>query len=136
MIVGLLLLMVLTLLAISSMNTASLDLQMAGNEQSYQNAFQASETGVERALSAGNYNTSVPSVIPVTTVPGTTDTFQATTQFNCNNGITSVRGYSMGVGDSSYVAYHFDTTSVGTSSRNASSTHVQSFYIVGPTSTC
>lgn len=135
-VVGLLLLVVLTLLAISGMNTASLDLQMAGNEQSYQNSFQAAETGVEQALSSGSYNTGAPSVIPVTTVPGTTDTYQATTQFNCGNGISPVRGYSMAVGDSSYVAYHFDTTSIGTSSRNASSTHVQSFYVVGPASSC
>jgi hypothetical protein len=42
-VVGLLLLMVLTLLAISGMNTASLELVMAGNTQYQQNAFQAAE---------------------------------------------------------------------------------------------
>jgi type IV pilus assembly protein PilX len=47
-VVGLLLLLVLTLLAISGMNTSTLELVMAGNTQFYQNAFQASETGIER----------------------------------------------------------------------------------------
>ena len=46
-VVGMILLMVLTLLAISGMNTATLELQMAGNAQYSENAFQASETGIE-----------------------------------------------------------------------------------------
>jgi type IV pilus assembly protein PilX len=137
-VVGLLLLVVLTLLAISGMNTATLDLQMAGNEQSYQNAFQAAETGIEQAIASGNYNTNAATVIPVTNVPGSTDTFQARTEFNCTTGKSPVRGYSMGISGpgATYTAYHFDTTSVGNSSRNSTSTHVQSFYIVGPDSPC
>jgi type IV pilus assembly protein PilX len=46
-IMGLILLLVLTLLAVSGMNSASLEFIMAGNEQYRQNAFQAAESGIE-----------------------------------------------------------------------------------------
>ena len=49
-VVGLLMLVILTLLAIAGMNTASTELVMAGNEQFRENAFQAAETGIERTL--------------------------------------------------------------------------------------
>jgi len=49
-IVGLVLLVVLSLLAIAGMNSAKLEFIMAGNEQFKQNAFQAAETGIEIAL--------------------------------------------------------------------------------------
>ncbi|MDJ0926953.1 MAG: PilX N-terminal domain-containing pilus assembly protein [Gammaproteobacteria bacterium] len=49
-IVGLVLLMVLTLLAVSTMRTASLELMMAGNSQARNNAFQLAETGLEAML--------------------------------------------------------------------------------------
>jgi type IV pilus assembly protein PilX len=52
-VVGLLLMLVLTLLAISGMTTASNELQMAGNEQYQERAFQAADAGVERAIQAG-----------------------------------------------------------------------------------
>src|SRR5688572_28202445 len=54
-VVGLLLLLVITLLAISGMNAVSLELIMAGNEQYRQNAFQAAETGIERSLVGGAF---------------------------------------------------------------------------------
>lgn len=50
-IVGLLLLVVITILAVSGMNTATTELAMARNDQTYENAFQAAETGLENALS-------------------------------------------------------------------------------------
>ena len=59
-VVGLILLLVLTLLAISGMTTASLELLMAGNEQYRERAFQAADAGVEQALAAGVYNTNTP----------------------------------------------------------------------------
>jgi type IV pilus assembly protein PilX len=58
-VVGLILLLVLTLLAISGMTTASLELQMAGNEQYQKRAFEASDAGIEQAMTAGVYNTNV-----------------------------------------------------------------------------
>jgi type IV pilus assembly protein PilX len=56
-IVGLILLMVLTILAISTMRTATLDLTMAGNTQFRENAFQLAESGIQATLR--NVETSV-----------------------------------------------------------------------------
>jgi hypothetical protein len=42
-------------------------------------------------------------------------------------------GFSGGVGVPGTVqAFHFDIVAVGTGARNATSTHNQSFYVVGP----
>lgn len=50
-IVGLVLLMVLTLLGVSGLTTATLELQMAGNTQQAQHAFQAAESAIEAETS-------------------------------------------------------------------------------------
>lgn len=52
-IISLILLMVLTVLAVSTMRTASLGLLMAGNAQSRENAFQLAMNGIEATLRAG-----------------------------------------------------------------------------------
>ena len=59
-VVGLILLLVLTLLAISGMTTASLELLMAGNAQYQERSFQAADAGIEQALASGIYDTNVP----------------------------------------------------------------------------
>ena len=56
-VVGLILLVVITVLAVSGMNTATTELAMARNDQNYENAFQAAETGLEQAISQGLFNT-------------------------------------------------------------------------------
>ena len=53
-VVGLMLLVVITVLAISGMNTATTELAMARNDQAYEDAFQAAETGIATALSQGS----------------------------------------------------------------------------------
>jgi type IV pilus assembly protein PilX len=134
-VVGMILLMVLTLLAISGMNTATLELQMAGNAQYSENAFQAAETGVEEALRDARVNgVNTANVDPEVeaAVPGsTTDDYKIRTLHDPDNGVTKVPsgGFSMGVGKG-FSAYHFDITSTGTSSRDATQTHVQGFYVV------
>jgi len=50
-IVGLVLMMVLTLLAVSTMRTSTLELAMAGNAQFHEQATQLAEAGVEDAVS-------------------------------------------------------------------------------------
>jgi hypothetical protein len=40
--------------------------------------------------------------------------------------------FSIGAPSGSAQAYHFDILAVGTGPRNSTSTHNQSFYIVGP----
>ncbi|MGB7738000.1 MAG: PilX N-terminal domain-containing pilus assembly protein [Steroidobacteraceae bacterium] len=152
-VVGLILLLVLTLLAISGMTTASLELLMAGNEQYQERAFQAADAGVEQALAAGIYNTNTPigtydnvaALNPVADrgtgrpiancaeVASPTDAQQCEyfMRFDLQAGQTPVPsgGYSIGTG---FEAYHFIVDSYGTSDRGAQSDHRQSFYIVGP----
>jgi len=134
-VIGLILLMVLTLLAISGMNTATLELQMAGNAQYSENAFQASETGIETALrEAKVLGVNTANVDPEKTVAmpnSTIDKYKILTTHTPENGVTKVPsgGYSMGVGKG-FSAYHFDVTSTGTSSRSSTETHVQGFYVV------
>src|SRR5215470_6398859 len=55
-VIGLILLLVLTLLAVSGMNSASLEFVMAGNEQFRANAFAAAETGIEQTIAQGTFN--------------------------------------------------------------------------------
>ena len=61
------------------------------------------------------------------------------TVFNADNGCTKVPAtsgaFSLGVGKG-FKAYHFDITSTGTSSRSATQTHVQSFYVVAQEAGC
>jgi type IV pilus assembly protein PilX len=133
-VVGMILLMVLTLLAISGMNSATLELQMAGNAQFSENAFQAAETGVEEALRearVNGVNTANVDAPKTEVVTGTSDHYEILTMHNPDNGVTKVPsgGFSMGVGKG-FSAYHFDVTSTGTSARSATQTHVQGFYVV------
>lgn len=135
-VVGLLLLLVLTLLAISGMSTSTLELQMAGNQQYAERSFQAAEIGIEQAFHSGEYNTSKTTPIAPTVVKtGQPDQYTTTTTFDPATGVTAVPsgGFSMGVG-TGFSAYHFNITSTGNSARDAQSVNVQSFYVVGPTS--
>ena len=59
-VVGLVMLLVLTVLGVSTMNTASLELNMAGNDQFQENAFQLAETGIDVTISQINAGGGVP----------------------------------------------------------------------------
>lgn len=135
-IVGLLLLVVITILAVSGMNTATTELAMARNDQTYENAFQAAETGIENALAQDNFNTGGPTVI--TPPPTTYEIVTATIRYE-DSTLVPDQAFSLGSG-SGIAAYHFNATSraeytisVG-NDRNASAVHTQAFYIVGPDS--
>ena len=135
-VVGLLLLLVLTILAISGMTTATLELQMAGSTQHKEHAFQAAETGIEQALGQATFDTANALVLtdqPVDTTGGTAneDTYDARMEFDKDTGTTIVPGggFSMGTG---FQAYHFNVESTGSSERGAEATHTQSVYIIGP----
>lgn len=135
-VVGLVLLVVITVLAISGINTATTELAMARNDQNYENAFQAAETGLENALAQGSFNT----------LANTNLVYN----INANDTVTSIiifedstlvpdRAFSLGVG-SGIAAYHFNVIATaqskrdagGTTDRDASAVHSQSFYVVGP----
>ena len=135
-VVGLILLMVITVLSISGMNTATTELAMARNDQNYENAFQAAETGLEQALGQGGFNTMAGSTMTIAI--NMNDEVTATIAFE-EWTLVPDKAFSLGSG-SGIKAHHFLATSTGTSSRAPGSTtdrdsaavHTQAFYIVGP----
>ena len=138
-VVGLLLLVVITVLAISGMNTAVTELAMARNDQAYETAFQAAEAGLANALSQRTFNTSANS--PLQTNIDTFTSVNTTIQFEDSTMVPDA-AFSLGVG-SGIAAYHFLVTSQAEykrtpdadTDRDSSAEHSQAFYIVGPDST-
>ena len=136
-IVGLLLLVVITILAVSGMNTATTELAMARNDQAYENAFQAAETGIENALAQDVFNAGgVPTPIPI---PQTTyEKVTVEIQYE-DSTLVPDQAFSLGSG-TGIAAYHFNATSEAEyiislgNDRNARAVHTQAFYIVGPDS--
>ena len=130
-VVAMMLLLVLTILAISGMNSASLEFVMAGNEQFHQNAFQAAETGIADALANVTFNPDP--TLPTAKrngTPATGDAFNSETIPQLNGlGLPSDEGSSRG----KYVTYHFEIASIGTSSRSATATNVQGVQVTAPT---
>jgi hypothetical protein len=126
-VVGLVLLLILTLLAISGMNTATTELVMAGNEMYQENAFQAAETGIERTMATATFN---PDLLPPADPPVVTlnsgDTYVAVVQPRGSS--PPPPGYTIG----EFSAEHFDIQSTGASQRNATSTHTQGLFLVVP----
>jgi len=137
-VVGLVLLVVVTVLAVSGMNTATTELAIARNNQNYENAFQAAEAGLEQALAQGRFNT-LANVNLVQNI-NANDSVSAMIQFE-DSTLVPDRAFSMGGGIS---AYHFIATSTASSKRegvagnvtdrDASAVHTQAFYVVGPES--
>lgn len=131
-IVGLVLLLVLTLLGVSGMSMSRLEVQMAGNTQFQQDAFQMAETAIDVAIAAGDFSTG--GAVTVEADGGTDIAGTATTSFVGTTPVPDV-AFSMGTNSGSIAAFHFDIEAVGNGPRNATSVHHQSFYVVGPSST-
>ncbi len=139
-VVGLLLLVVVTVLAVSGMNTATTELAIARNDQGYENAFQAAETGLENAIAQGQFNTLAQTELEQIVVPDTNDAVTATIDFE-DETLVPDRAFSLGVG-SGISAYHFLATSqavsrrsaAGVTDRDSAAVHTQAFYVVGPES--
>ncbi len=138
-VVGLLLLVVITVLAVSGMNTATTELAIARNDQGYENAFQAAETGLEQALSQGSFST-IACTNLTQSITGTNNTVTSQIAFE-DDTIVPDRAFSLGSG-SGIKAYHFIATAQAVSKRSATTTtdrdstavHSQAFYKVGPDS--
>ena len=142
-VVGLILMVVVTVLAISGMNTATTELALARNDQNYENAFQAAETGIEIALSQGSFNTLSTTALsqPIEVTGRDFDTVDVEIEFE-DTSLVPDKAFSLGVG-SGIAAYHFTATAVAESARagvgaandtdrDASARHTQAFYVVGP----
>jgi Tfp pilus assembly protein PilX len=139
-VVGLILLLVLTVLGITGVVTAALELQMSGNTQFQERAFQAAEYAIEQAVNSPSLSTTnvytnkllVPSSGANPTIPNSTsDNYKYSLYYDQTSAGTPVPGggYSIGSG---LEAYHFVAESTGVSARGAQDVHTQSFYILGP----
>ena len=137
-VVGLMLLVVITVLAVSGMNTATTELALARNDQAYETAFQTAETGLAQALAAGQFNTLANQAI--TQYISSYQQFTASIQYE-DSTLVPDRAFSLGVG-SGISAYHFLATSQAAfnndpgndTDRDATAVHTQAFYVVGPES--
>lgn len=129
-VVGLVLLLVLTILAVSGVLTSIMELRMVRNTQSQERAFQAAEVAIENALANPLLNTSVPEVqAPVASPNSVNDQYSYTLAHTC----TSIMPMgAQGWGLSANSAYHFQVAASGTGPDNAVAQHVQGFYVIGP----
>ena len=133
-IVGLLLLLVVTLLAVSGMNTASLELVMAGNTQYQQNAFRVAEEGIERTLKMNDTNIFNPSKAVYPATPASVDvkgfgtySYQVVAALG---GAAQPAIWTNSV--DAFSTYHFEVPSTGTSSRNARVEQTQGVAVLAP----
>lgn len=123
-IVGLVLLLVLTVVGVSGMNTATMEINMAANTQFQQDAFQQTEDGIDIVLGTRNYTTDTDRTLDWTGSPDFDR--RALVRYRMN---TAVPDAAFSAGE--IEAFHFDITSIGRGPRNAQSEHTQSFYVVG-----
>ena len=134
-VIGLVLLVVITVLAISGMNTATTELAMARNDQNAENAFQAAETGLENALSQGSFDEVM--VLPQYVSASGNEYVDARIDWEPNAAVIPDEAYSLGGG---VRALSFIATSSATSARDpgnptdrdATAVHTQAFYVIGP----
>ncbi len=138
-VISLLLLVVITTLAISGMNTATTELAMARNDQNYEFAFQAAETGLETAMAQGRFDTLAETDLGQNYI-NVHDEVTAKIRFE-DSTLVPDRAFSLGVG-SGISAYHFLASAEAKSSRapgsatdrDSTAIHTQAFYVVGPES--
>lgn len=135
-IIGLILLVVITLLAVVGMNIANTELSSATSEQLRLRAFSASETGIERrmqTLRTDAKTDATPEVRAKADVDGSpkdtstskaTDTYTTTTTFRGEGSMIS--RYSAGT----FAGFHFSVESTGASARNATSVQEAGAYLV------
>jgi type IV pilus assembly protein PilX len=132
-VVGLLLLLVVTLLAVAGMNSASVEFIMAGNEQFRSRAFQAAEAGIEEALVDGVFNPGDPKNQAVdgevTFNANSKDDYAAVIARQLNG---AAQPAIWGNTWNSFSTYHFEIASTGTSVRNSRSVNTQGVAVISP----
>lgn len=142
-VIGLILLVIITLLAVVGMNISNSELASATSEQLRLRAFQAAETGVERGIvdvqigtGIGTSLTDPPWVQATTAVANSTvnpstgfaqDSYQNTLQYRGESTFTTNNS-------AGFTAHHYSVVSTGTSARNAIAVHTQGIFITSTTS--
>ena len=135
-VVSLVMLLILTVLGISTMNTASLELNMAGNERFSENAFQAAETGIDQTINGFNNGVPTPNTVnagitppfgPAQLVdPGNPESFRLTLTY-LGETLDMTGGFSV----NKFSQQHFEIESQGIAPPRARSWHHQGFFTRG-----
>jgi len=128
-VIGLVLLVILTLLALTGMNTATTELAMAGNEQFRRNAALAANTGIEQAIAGIGavpvIKGAAPTVVAPTLVTGTeNDRYETSTRY-----VDDETGLPQNSADK-FIGYHYVIESTGTAARNARDQQEQGVFVV------
>lgn len=132
-VIGLVLLVVLTILAVSGTLTSTMELRMVRNTQSQERAFQAAEVAIENALANPLISTGTPEIQALTANPNMVDDQYSYTLAHTCPSIVPVstdpdKVFSIG----EFSAWHFEVAATGTGPDSAVAEHVQGFYVVGP----
>jgi len=122
-IVGLVLLLVLTVVGVSGMNTATMEITMAANTQFQQDAFQQAEDGIDLIIANRMYHPRDDRTLQRLGDPDYDRTAFSTPSDSVSNSFGSSVGEIR--------AFHWTIVSVGQGPRNAISTHNQGFYTEG-----
>lgn len=139
-VISLILLLVLTILGMSTLGTANMEMRMAANNQFLENAFQLAETGLETTIqgfnSTGNFPPpGFPNCPPAGTMPlgaptavvALQGTFRTGTGF-CGQSPDFSGGSSLG----KISQFHYRIDAQGASRSSSASLNRQGFFIRGP----
>ncbi len=131
-IVGLVLLLAITVIGVSGMNASTLELNMAGNMQAQEAAFQAAEAGIDIAMARGMYSADEPRTLEWTALGDGVSRTRSVTSCVATTPVPDI-AFSTGTGTGMLQAWHFDVVAEGEqTNRNARASHRQGFYVVGP----
>ena len=123
-VIALLLLLILTLLAITGMRTAIAELWMAGNEQFHRKAVVAASAGVEVAIARVRSSGEVAAIGPAALGDSTADSYAVTVRHTGRE--ASLPGSSA----EKFAGEHFEIESTGTSSRGAREVQLQGVLVI------
>ena len=125
---GLMLMLVLTVLGVSSMNTVTMEITMASSAQAQLDAFQLAENAIDIALATESYATSEPRTVALL---GVSDfDRQAVTTYTGINTPVPGEANSQGV-SGAMSAWHFEVVAQSQGPRNAAAFHTQGFFVRG-----
>jgi len=127
-VVGLMLLLVLTVLAVAGMNSAAVEFVMAGNEQYRHNAFQAAETGITQGMLKGAFNPNGLATQTFTGNPNASDNYSSVVNVQLGGIGQSPVMWSGSLTNSS--AYHFEIDSTGNSALGGKAENKQGIVVI------
>lgn len=129
-VIALIMLVILTILAFTGINTATTELALAGNEQSRRNASDAAAAGIEQSIAE---------ITSVNTTPGSTAEIGPTVLGAAPVEYTTETRYvgdETGLPQSSadkFIGVHFEIESTGTAARNGRDVQTQGILVVAST---